>query len=35
LDIPDPIGQGPEVFAEIGARIADLLPPIFEVCPRA
>jgi protein-tyrosine phosphatase len=35
LDIPDPIGRGPEVFAEIGARIADLLPPIFEVCRRA
>ena len=32
LDIPDPIGQSPEVFAEIGEQIAHLLPPIFEVC---
>ena len=34
-DIPDPIGQGPEVFAAIGAQIADLLPPILEVCRRS
>jgi protein-tyrosine phosphatase len=33
-DIPDPIGQSPEVFAAIGAQIADLLPPILEVCRR-
>ena len=32
LDIPDPIGQSPEVFAEIGSQIAHLLPPIFGVC---
>lgn len=32
LDIPDPIGQSPEVFAEIGERIAHLLPPIFDIC---
>ncbi|KQY07869.1 protein tyrosine phosphatase [Mycobacterium sp. Root135] len=32
LDIRDPIGQSPEVFAEIGSQIAHLLPPIFEVC---
>jgi len=32
LDISDPIGQPPEVFAEIGFQIAHLLPPIFEVC---
>lgn len=32
LDIPDPIGQSPEVFAEIGSQIAQLLPVIFEVC---
>jgi protein-tyrosine phosphatase len=32
LDIPDPIGQSSEVFAEIGEQIAHLLPPIFEVC---
>jgi hypothetical protein len=32
LDIPEPIGQSSEVFAEIGEQIAHLLPPIFEVC---
>jgi len=35
LDIPDPIGQSPEVFAAIGAQIADLLPPILELCRRS
>ena len=34
-DIPDPIGQSPEVFAAVGAQIADLLPPILEVCRRS
>jgi protein-tyrosine phosphatase len=34
LDIPDPIGQSPEVFAAVGAQIADLLPPIMELCRR-
>ena len=34
-DIPDPIGQSPEVFAMIGAQIAELLPPILEVCRRS
>ena len=33
-DIPYPIGQSPEVFAAIGAQIADLLPPIMELCRR-
>ena len=33
-DVPDPIGQSPEVFAAIGAQIADLLPPIMELCRR-
>ena len=33
-DIPDPIGQNPEVFAAIGAQIADLLQPIMELCRR-
>ena len=33
-DIPDPIGQSPEVFAAIGTQIADLLPPIMELCRR-
>jgi len=34
LDIPDPIGQSPEVFAAVGAQIADLLPPIMDLCRR-
>ena len=34
-DIPDPIGQSSEVFAVIGAQIADLLPPIMELCRRS
>ncbi len=34
LDIQDPIGQSPEVFAAVGAQIAGLLPPIMEVCRR-
>jgi len=33
-DISDPIGQSPEVLAAVGAQIADLLPPILEVCWR-
>jgi protein-tyrosine phosphatase len=33
-DIPDPIGQGPEIFASVGAQIADLLPPVLELCMR-
>jgi protein-tyrosine phosphatase len=33
-DIADPIGQNPEFFAGVGARIADLLPPILELCQR-
>ena len=32
LDIPDPIGQPPEVFSEVGKQIAELLPPILELC---
>ena len=31
-DIPDPIGQSAEFFAMVGAQIADLLPPILELC---
>ena len=34
-DIPDPIGQSPEVFSAIGSQIADLLPPILELCRRS
>lgn len=32
VDVTDPINQGPEVFAAVGARIAELLPPILELC---
>lgn len=35
FDVPDPIGQSPEIFAAIGAQIADLLPPILELCRRS
>ncbi|WP_436277745.1 hypothetical protein [Mycolicibacterium frederiksbergense] len=31
-DIVDPIGQRPEVFAAVGQQIADLLPPVLELC---
>jgi len=34
-DIPDPIGQGADVFATVGSRIANLLPPILEFCQRS
>lgn len=34
-DIDDPIGQSPEFFEEVGARIAGLLPPIVELCRRS
>ena len=34
-DIPDPIGRNAEYFADIGARIAALLPPIIELCRRS
>ena len=32
FDIPDPIGQGREIFEMIGSAIADRLPPILELC---
>lgn len=32
VDIADPIGQSPEVFAAIGTQIATALPPILELC---
>lgn len=31
-DIPDPIGQTPDVFDAVGRQIADLLPPVLELC---
>jgi hypothetical protein len=35
VDIPDPIGQSLEVFESVGAQIAELLPPILELCQRS
>lgn len=32
LDISDPIGQSPEVFQAVGGQIANLLPPVIELC---
>lgn len=32
VDIADPIGQSPEVFAAIGTQIAVALPPVLELC---
>jgi protein-tyrosine phosphatase len=32
VDVPDPIGQSEEVFAAVGATIADLLPPVLHLC---
>lgn len=34
VDIADPIGQTSDVFAKVGSQIADLLPPIVELCRR-
>lgn len=31
-DVLDPIGQGADVFAAVGQQIADLLPPVLELC---
>ncbi len=31
-DVPDPIGQSSDVFAQVGSQIAVLLPPILELC---
>lgn len=31
-DIPDPIGQTTAVFNAVGAQIAELLPPVLELC---
>ncbi len=35
LDIDDPIGHGLEVFSRVGSQIAELLPPILELCRSA
>jgi protein-tyrosine phosphatase len=34
-DIPDPIGQGKEAFAEVGSQISELLSPLLEFCRRS
>ena len=31
-DIPDPMGRDEAFFAVVGAQIADLLPPVLELC---
>jgi protein-tyrosine phosphatase len=31
-DVPDPIGQSKEFFSMVGSRIADLMPPVVELC---
>lgn len=31
-DIPDPIGRDQDYFDSVGVQIAELLPPILEVC---
>jgi protein-tyrosine phosphatase len=31
-DIPDPMGRDEAFFALVGAQIADLLPPVLELC---
>lgn len=35
LDVRDPIGHTSDVFTAVGDEIADLLPPIIEVCGRS
>jgi protein-tyrosine phosphatase len=34
-DIPDPLGQTTDFFATVGSQIAELLPPILELCRRS
>jgi protein-tyrosine phosphatase len=31
-DIPDPLGESAKFFAMVGSQIAELLPPIVELC---
>lgn len=31
-DVPDPIGKSADIFEMVGSQIADLLPPILELC---
>jgi protein-tyrosine phosphatase len=34
-DVPDPIGESAEFFSMVGTQIANLLPPLLEVCKRS
>jgi protein-tyrosine phosphatase len=34
-DVPDPIDHDQAFFAMVGAQIADLLPPVLELCRRS
>lgn len=34
-DVPDPIGQSPDVFAAVARQISDLLPPVLDLCQRS
>jgi len=31
-DIPDPIGRDPDVFNRVGSLIAELMPPVMQLC---
>lgn len=31
-DVPDPIGQDADVFTSVGSMIAELMPPVMELC---
>ena len=33
-DVPDPIGHSPEVFAEVGDQIGELVRPVVDFCRR-
>ena len=34
VDVPDPIGQSPDVFDRVGAQIAGLVRPVADFCAR-
>lgn len=34
-EVPDPMGQDPDVFQAVGSQIADLLLPIVDLCGRS
>lgn len=34
IDVADPIGQDHDFFTRVGSQIAELLPPILELCRR-